>query len=254
MKNYIKKIQVIIVLTIMFSFNVNAQMYHNGIFYIINESECTAEVSFGLDSYGGYSGDIVIPENIERSFDNKIFTVKSIGVGAFSECFNLTSIEIPNTVTEICGRAFNECLRLTKFKIPSSVMTIANYAFYDCVSLAEIVCLAVVPPRIQSSNVFEGVDKSIPLYVRKGSKISYETADYWNEFTNIIEVETDGGEITPDINTCFEYNGLTYKITKKGEEVEVTYCEGKKYSGDITIPKTIAYNGVTYNVTVFRSL
>ena len=249
MKNYIKKIQVIIVLTIMFSFNVNAQMYHNGIFYIINESECTAEVSFGLDSYGGYSGDIVIPENIERSFDNKIFTVKSIGVGAFSECFNLTSIEIPNTVTEICGRAFNECLRLTKFKIPSSVMTIANYAFYDCVSLAEIVCLAVVPPRIQSSNVFEGVDKSIPLYVRKGSKISYETADYWNEFTNIIEVETDGGEITPDINTCFEYNGLTYKITKKGEEVEVTYCESKKYSGDITIPKTIAYNGVTYNVT-----
>lgn len=249
MKNYIKKIQVIIVLTIMFSFNINAQMYHNGIFYIINESECTAEVSFGLDSYGGYLGDIVIPENIERSFDNKIFTVKSIGVGAFSECFNLTSIEIPNTITEICGRAFNECLRLTKFKIPSSVMTIANYAFYDCVSLAEIVCLAVVPPSIQSSNVFEGVDKSIPLYVRKGSKISYETADYWNEFTNIIEVETDGGEITPDINTCFEYNGLTYKITKKGEEVEVTYCEGKKYSGDITIPKTIAYNGVTYNVT-----
>lgn len=252
MKNYIKKIQVIIVLTIMFSFNVNAQMYHNGIFYIINESECTAEVAFGLDSYGGYSGDIVIPENIERSFDNKIFTVKSIGVGAFSECFNLTSIEIPNTVTEICGRAFNECLRLTKFKIPSSVMTIANYAFYDCVSLAEIVCLAVVPPRIQSSNVFEGVDKSIPLYVRKGSKISYETADYWNEFTNIIEVETDGGEITPDINTCFEYNGLMYRITKKGEEVEVTYCDpdtGKKYSGDITIPKTIAYNGVTYNVT-----
>ena len=249
MKNYVKKIQVIIVFTIMFSFNVNAQMYHNGIYYIINESECTAEVSFGLDSYGGYSGDIVIPENIERSFDNKIFTVKSIGVGAFSECFNLTSIEIPNTVTEICGRAFNECLRLTKFKIPSSVMTIANYAFYDCVSLAEIVCLAVVPPRIQSSNVFEGVDKSIPLYVRKGSKISYETADYWNEFTNIIEVETDGGDITPDINTCFEYNGLTYKITKKGEEVEVTYCESKKYSGDITIPKTIAYNGVTYNVT-----
>lgn len=110
MKNYVKKIQVIIVFTIMFSFNVNAQMYHNGIYYIINESECTAEVSFGLDSYGGYSDDIVIPENIERSFDNKIFTVKSIGVGAFSECFNLTSIEIPNTITEICGRAFNECI------------------------------------------------------------------------------------------------------------------------------------------------
>lgn len=99
MKNYIKKIQVIIVLTIMFSFNVNAQMYHNGIFYIINESECTAEVSFGLDSYGGYSGDIVIPENIERSFDNKIFTVKSIGVGAFSECFNLTSIHMKQQIT-----------------------------------------------------------------------------------------------------------------------------------------------------------
>ena len=38
-------------------------------------------------------------------------------------------------------------------------------------------------------NVFEGVDKSIPLYVPAASVDAYQTADQWCEFTSIIPID-----------------------------------------------------------------
>ena len=45
----------------------------------------------------------------------------------------------------------------------------------------------------------------------------------------------------------FMFNGIAYKI-KANNEVEVTYSD-EKYSGDITIPEKVEYNGKVYNVT-----
>ena len=54
----------------------------------------------------------------------------------------------------------------------------------------------------------------------------------------------------------FEADGICYNITDAtGKSVEVTYKGSTRnefyneYTGDITIPSTISYNGVTYNVT-----
>lgn len=48
--------------------------------------------------------------------------------GPFSGCFNLTSVEIPNSVTMIGGAAFFEA-GLTSVEIPDSVTMIGEYAF-----------------------------------------------------------------------------------------------------------------------------
>ena len=47
----------------------------------------------------------------------------------------------------------------------------------------------------------------------------------------------------------FEVDGIYYKIlTDKTNEVEVTYGSSK-YTGSVTIPSTVTYNGTTYTVT-----
>ena len=50
----------------------------------------------------------------------------------------------------------------------------------------------------------------------------------------------------------FKVDGIYYNITSESDyEVEVTYRENYKesYSGDIVIPESVTYNGITYSVT-----
>ena len=55
---------------------------------------------------------------------------------AFSNCYGLTSIEIPNSVTSIESNAFYGCISLKSVTIPNSATRIGNYAFFNCDSLA----------------------------------------------------------------------------------------------------------------------
>ena len=57
---------------------------------------------------------------------------KSICNEAFSWCKSLTSINIPDSVTEIGERAFWGCKSLTSINIPDSVTEIGKYAFSWC--------------------------------------------------------------------------------------------------------------------------
>ena len=49
--------------------------------------------------------------------------------------------------------------------------------------------------------------------------------------------------------TTVEIDGIWYNLISKGKVAEVTSSGGTKYSGSITIPATVTYDGVTYSVT-----
>lgn len=64
--------------------------------------------------------------------------VTSIDAWAFSDCWNLTEIEISKGVTSIGDAAFAYCSKLTSIKISEGVETIGKQAFLNCQSLATI--------------------------------------------------------------------------------------------------------------------
>ena len=66
-------------------------------------------------------------------------SVTTIGNGAFAECNSLTSINIPNSVTTIGDGAFDNCSCLTSINIPNSVTCIEKGAFWGCGSLVNII-------------------------------------------------------------------------------------------------------------------
>ena len=69
---------------------------------------------------------------------NNAFGGCKIGNRAFYECSSLTSINIPNSVTNIGYRAFWSCKSLTSINIPTSVTNIGDSAFEECSSLTNI--------------------------------------------------------------------------------------------------------------------
>ena len=64
--------------------------------------------------------------------------VTSIGMRAFSQCTNLTSVVIPEGVTSIGDGAFEYCGNLTSVTIPESVTSIEEDAFHGDMSLTSV--------------------------------------------------------------------------------------------------------------------
>ena len=116
-----------------------AQTKIDGIYYNLNNSTQTAEVTYQYYySSNNYSGvtSISIPEKV--TYNSTEYSVTSIGDSAFYFCSSLTSITIPNSVTSIGSYAFSWCSSLTSISIPNSVTSIGFSAFSYCDDLTSI--------------------------------------------------------------------------------------------------------------------
>ena len=65
-------------------------------------------------------------------------SVTNIGRGAFSFCSSIRSVTIPNSVTSIGYGAFFDCISLKSITIPDSVISIGSFAFDYCISLNKV--------------------------------------------------------------------------------------------------------------------
>ena len=83
----------------------------NYCYEIISQTEHTVSLSHG-DKFGTYHdfaiGHVTIPTSVE--YLGETYTVTSIGHHAFYFCENMTSIEIPSSVTSIDYLAFCFCI------------------------------------------------------------------------------------------------------------------------------------------------
>lgn len=65
-------------------------------------------------------------------------SVSCIGASAFSHCKNLTSVTIPDSVTDIEEVAFSSCSNLTAITMPNGLTSIGEGAFFNCEQLTAI--------------------------------------------------------------------------------------------------------------------
>ena len=106
----------------------------DGIFYnITDEANKTVEVTSSSEEYSGY---ISIPSKV--FYDGNAYTVTGIGKSAFSDCENVKSVNIPNSITTIGEYAFYDCTGITNVTIPNSVTKIGSNAFSYCTSIQNI--------------------------------------------------------------------------------------------------------------------
>ncbi len=177
-----------------------------------------------------------------------------ISEGAFADCFALEKAVIPGGVQEIGKDAFSNCAKLEDLQLPSSLTTIGESAFWNCsissgtsAVIGQMSGCSFLAMRLHSSadmitaNVFEGLTLSkINLYVPPTRKSAYEAKDVWKNF-NVKESKAVVGGLCYMVNPATRTAQLTFD-----ELVPMPYAG---LSGKVTVPASIIYNNVSYDVT-----
>ena len=220
---------------------INFSVYSNPLSYAhhlyINDNEIkylvipNSVTSIGSRTFYGCSGltEVTIPNS-----------VKSIGACAFIECSGLTSITIPNSVTSIGNEAFENCSGLKSVTIGDGVKSIGKYAFRYCFSLETVYCYAEEIPQTGVyvfQKDYSTTNTPFWLYVPKMSLAKYSSTEPWKSFGIIKAIN-------------YLIDGIYYELNNNTNLATVTSGNGDtKYTGSVTIPSTVSYNGVTYSVT-----
>ena len=143
---------------------------------------------------GGYpppqnyvTGDLVIPSSVV--YNGQTYAVTSLSYtgwnnrGTFENCSGLTSVSIPNTVTNIGGGAFRRCTGLTNIEIPNTVEELGGECFDHCSGLTSI----VVPSSVSrvGENCFCACTSLVSIYVcsqflNSFSNLSFSVGNYGN--------------------------------------------------------------------------
>ena len=113
--------------------------------------------------------------------------IEVIGDYLLCNAVGLGGIVIPNKTKKIGKASFLNCTSLDSLIfMGEGIENIGDSAFCNCSQLAKISLQDTLPPIIEA-HTFEGVDRSIPIYVPLGASKRYKEAPYWCEFQNFIE-------------------------------------------------------------------
>ncbi len=119
-------------------------------------------------------------------------TVKVLGFRSLSGT-SLTSITLPNSITEIQGHTLSHCANLASLSIGNDVSFIGYAAFLDCTSLMSFTSHTPTPPTVSTEEwTFQNIPADCVLYVPEKSIEAYRTANGWSRFTNICAIPQGG--------------------------------------------------------------
>ncbi|MGM9554591.1 MAG: leucine-rich repeat domain-containing protein [Faecousia sp.] len=182
-----------------------------------------------------YIGGSPFPE-YDGAWSNGNYTIRqgTVGIaeGAFSNCSSsLTSVTIPDSMTEISEGAFWSCGSLTSATIPDSVTKIGDNAFCGCTALKNV----TIPGSVTSigCNAFDGCTGLTSVTISEGvASIGCNAFEYCSSLKSV----TIPGSVTSIGCNAFGYcTGLT----------SVTISEGVASIGDGAFYDCSRLTGVT---------
>ena len=139
-----------------------------------NATNCTDPETLDTRPFNNCGGALIIGQNVER-----------IPNAMFAQSNFTGDLAIPNSVTSIGGSAFSGCNGFTgDLTIGTSVTSIGDWAFDGCDSINNIYSMNTTPPSISQYTFYDLYNKR--LIVPCEAFESYQNADYWSNFTNIL--------------------------------------------------------------------
>ena len=118
-----------------------------------------------ITDYTGTDTEVIIPPTING------IEVKAIGNNAFTDCYNVTKIELPESVYSIGNYAFYNCTSLSNINMHEGITHIGTRAFNYCSSLVKI----TIPSKADctSAGLFEGCSRLNSVTFANGIKTIY---------------------------------------------------------------------------------
>lgn len=232
-------------------------------FYLKVEDPVKKTVQVNANTQTNYSGDIVIPEKIVADDGNE-YTIDLIDKEAFKGNTAITSVSVPNTVTEIGQYTFSDCTSLKSVTLGKGVAKIFKYAFENCTSLETItfptsslyfeketftgcenikdVYLYDDNPRgIIGTDPFTLIGPNATLFVPYGTAGTYATLYGWKDFTVKPFLVLDENETltltdrVENIRTIFKrgiksgkWNSFCVPFSLSAEEVATVFGSGTR--------------------------
>ena len=120
-------------------------------------------------------------------------SVETIEASAFKGCIKLTTVtfEKESRLTTIEGYydygykaahgTFTNCFALTTIELPASIKTIETYSFSGCGKLANIYSRSTTPPTLEAT-----LPSEAKIYVPIGSENAYKIANEWRNYADNI--------------------------------------------------------------------
>ena len=214
-----------------------------------------------ISKYVGNSATYEIPGEIDGK------KVIRIGNSAFIDCTELTSVTIPDGVTDIRWRAFYNCVSLKSVTIPKSVTYIDNYAFgyyYDSDSFEtkKIDGFKINYVKNTYGHMYaikNGFTDEACLLTHELYDGTLEITEYvGNSATYVIPSEIDGKRVTQigydAFNDCTELTSITISdgVTIIGNSA-FSDCTSLE---TVTIPNSVTqiYTRAFYNCTSLKEV
>ncbi len=174
-------------------------------YYLLDATTGEASITCGS---GNYSGSVIVPETVTVSGTS--YSVTSIDAFAFSDCTELTSITLPNSISVIGWGAFAGCSNLKNVTLGTGVSLIAPEAFSGCAALGTIKSHSDAAPSIYHASTVDGVNHTADIFVEASAINTYKSAFVWKDFSNIKDVRESVVEF--DL-----YDGTGYVKTIEGD-------------------------------------
>jgi hypothetical protein len=194
----------------------------NGVYYIAKAGEIAA--------YASEQGSTTVRGIVENSTALTSATVAEgidvIGNRTFRRCYELESVVLPSTLTEIASGAFQSCTKLTNITIPAGVTTIGEGAFGECGALTSINIPAGVT-RIEADCLRATGLVSVEFH----EGVTYFGAQAFRDCKQLKEVKILAPEFTIEANAFGVMAG-----TLPGTTIYVANAEMKAY-----LESTLAY-------------
>ena len=214
---------------------------------------------------------VAVPDGVrtiaERAFMNSNITsvvlpntLTEIGYGAFAWCKHLTKVTIPASVTTLGRSIFMGCYYLNYAKIESEV--VGEYMFCDCKSLKYI----TLSPNVNKVGkwafpLHSNYPTTIYVLATTPPQCESELSDNTNDLTKFtIKVPYESndaytndavwGKVSAIKNTLgSDDSGLTYDSELySSNHCGALYADPQKVVGDFVIPEQATIGGTTYDV------